>query len=301
MLASLIDRSRVTSALLVSLGIGIPMGLVLSGAVVSLATLRRGATDGVVVAIGGLAVFVALTAFAGFAPGSGALTPAAFMAASIVIAVGLRNTRSLAFAVWMAVAATLTWLLAFWLSVTSPAEYWRGLFEQLIRSFSETGQVEFAAQLKALSEKIAWRGVTGQVFGTLFVLLALALFWGRSWHARLANPGGFQAEFHELELGRLGALTAAALFMAAAATGHELVLSAAAIMLYVWLVPAFALIHWQVKRRELGSGWLWAAYLVCVFSLGGNNMIFLAFPLVGMLNEFLSFRRGPGKPGAGQS
>lgn len=298
MLAPLIDRSRVSAVLTLALGLVVaallPLGLILSGAVAAFVTLRRGATDGVVVCLAGLALLAVMTAAAGYPPGSGLLLPTAFLVAAVISAWALDRGRSLTLALWVMAALALAALLVFWLAVDSPEQFWRGLFDDVVQAAAQSGQAELAAQLAAMAEALQWRGVTGQFFGSLFLMLALSLFWGRSWQARLVNPEGFRQEFRALSLGKPLALGSAAMFMLAAALGNDLALSVAAVLLYVWLVPAFALIHWLVARSRLGTGWLWAAYLLCVLTWGGNNMLFLLFPLAAMLNEYLDFRRrGP--------
>ncbi len=298
MLVTLIDRSRITAALMVALGLVlaliVPLAYVLSGAVAAFVTLRRGKTDGLVVAFGGLAILGLLTAAMGYPPGTGVLLPGMFLAASVVVAWALEQSRSLALSMWVATALALLALLVFWLSLDSPQAFWQGLFDQVVQAAAESGQQELAAQLAQMSGGLQWRGVTGQFFGSLFLLLVLGLFWGRSWQARLVNPGGFSQEFSQLRLGRVLALVSALAFMGAAAAGLDFALSVAAVMLYVWLVPAFSLIHWLVRRYQLGRPWIWTAYLLCIMTWIGSNSLFLLFPLAGMLNEYLDVRRLPG-------
>ncbi|MEM1091571.1 MAG: hypothetical protein AAF552_13580 [Pseudomonadota bacterium] len=295
MLAPLIDRSRVSAILTLALGLVVaallPLGLVLAGAVAAFVALRKGITEGLLVSAGGLILLAVMTAAAGYPPGNGMLLPAAFLGAALVSAWTLDTGRSLTLSVWTMAALALLALLLFWLAVESPEQFWRALFDEVVQAAAESGQSDLAAQLGAMAEALQWRGVTGQFFGSLFLLLTLSLFWGRSWQARLVNPEGFRQEFQALTLGKPLALGSAAAFMLAAALGLDLPLSIAAVLLYVWLVPAFALIHWLVARAGLGTAWLWAAYVLCVLTWGGNNTLFLLFPLAAMLNEYLDFRR----------
>ncbi len=301
-MAPLIDRSRLSAILMLALGLVVaallPLGLVLAGAVAAFVTLRKGLAEGLVVTATGLILLAVMTAAAGYAPGNGMLLPTAFLAAALASAWTLDQSRSLTLAVLTMAGLALLALLLFWLAVDSPEQFWRALFDEVVQAAAESGQSDLAAQLGQMAEALQWRGVTGQFFGSLFLLLTLSLFWGRSWQAKLVNPEGFRQEFQALSLGRPLALGSAAAFMLAAALGQDLPLSIAAVLLYVWLVPAFALIHWLVARAGLGAAWLWAAYLLCALTWGGNNMLFLLFPLAAMLNEYLDFRRR-GPRGAG--
>ncbi len=297
MLVPLIDRSRVTAIMVVALGlilaIVLPLAYVFCGAVAGFVTLRKGLSQGVVAAGGGLFVLGVIVASMGFPPGDGLLLPGCFLAASVMVAWSLEQTRSLSVAVWAATAVTVVGLLAFWLSIESPEAFWRGVFDELIQAANQSDRSDLAQQLETMSARLQWRGVTGQVFAIYFLMLITGLFWARSWQARLVNPSGFQQEFRLLKLGRPLALMSAMAFMGAAAAGLDMALSVAAVLLYVWLIPAFSLIHWLVARYELGRGWIWAAYVLCAMTLIGNNTLFLLFPLAGMLNEYVDFRRPP--------
>ncbi|MFK7956693.1 MAG: hypothetical protein AB8B96_11390 [Lysobacterales bacterium] len=303
MLVPLIDRSQaaaiLTLALSLVLALVMPLAYILCGAVAGFVTLRKGVSQGGIAVVGGLFGLGVVTASMGYPPGTGLMMPGCLLAASVVVAWSLDQTRSLAVAVWTATAVTLVGLLMFWVSLESPEAFWRGLFDEVVQATAQSGQSDLSQQLETMSAGMQWRGVTGLFFGSLFLMLITGLFWARSWQARLVNPQGFQQEFRLLKLGRALALMSALAFMGAAAAGLDLALSVAAVLLYVWLIPAFSLIHWLVARYQLGRGWIWAAYIICALTWIGSSTMFLLFPLAGMLNEYLDFRQPPGagKPG----
>lgn len=119
-----------------------------------------------------------------------------------------------------------------------------------------------------------------------FLMALLATFLGRSWQARLYNPGGFQREFHNFRLGGPVVLVCV-LFMAfAPMLGANPALAALTFGLPL-LVSGLALVHGLVAMRGLGVFWLVVMY-ASMLVLGPTLLLMLIF--VAILDSWLDFR-----------
>ncbi len=135
--------------------------------------------------------------------------------------------------------------------------------------------------------------MSGLALGVMMLIVWIGLFLGRSWQARLVNPGGFSVEFRGLRLGRTLALGSAAVFFGNAVIGQAWLLNVSAFLIQVWLVQGLAYLHWTVARGEPArrSLWLVVTYtLLGLFWLTGNPLAIIV-PLVGMVGEIVDFRR----------
>ncbi len=290
MFARFIDASRVRAAMLVALGLAIPLGFVFSGAAVAMTTLRRGAVEGAIVGLIGFGVIAAL--MLALAGGLDRALVAMLMLLGGIVATAevLRQTSSLGVTVLTGIGLALSALLSFWILVADPVAFFRDGFVAVLDQLQASGAQLDPQQVAALVDAMQWRGAAGNVFGTLLVVALGSVFLGRSWQAQLVNPGGFQQEFHRLRLGKTVAMATAASFMAAAFAQWDLVLNLAAVMLYVWIIQGFAVIHGVVGVLNAGTGWLVAAYFLCIMGWIGANSLVLLVPLLGLINEFFDLR-----------
>lgn len=290
MLAQIVDRNRLSAAFFVAAGLLVPLGVVFSAGVTSLVTLRRGWVDGLTVGLLGFGVIAGLLAFAGPTLDWGVLIQGALLVAVVAMAQLLRQMQALAAALWLALAFCLSGVLIYWMVADDPVGYWQRAFGQLLDQFAARGG-NLSDSERAMLDSLQWRGVTGHVFGCCFLMVSAGLFIGRGWQAKLVNPGGFRQEFHWLRLGRGLALGSAAVFMASGILQQDLLLNLAAVLIYVWMIAGFSVIHGLVGVLELGSGWLWLVYGLTVLTWAGASPLFLVVPLAGLVNEFVDLRR----------
>ncbi len=299
MLAGFVDRRRLSAILLIAagiaIGIAIPPAILLSGASVALVTLRRGSVEGLIAGLAGWSVVAGLLLLAGQGPDANLLGMLGLLTAIVAMASVLRRFSALHLSIWLGIALAVGALSIFWLLVPDPAAFWRDGFVRLLDTLAaqmrESGNAGFdPSELRQLADAVQWRGFSGNVFGGLLLVACGSLFIGRSWHAKLANPGGFRLEFHRLRLYRPLALATAACFMLAALMDRDWLLNVAAILLLVWIIQGFAVIHGLVGILAGGGAWLVLAYLLCVAGLLSGNSLVLVVPLLGLVNEFFDVR-----------
>ena len=247
-------RQAATVAILFGL---IPVLNVLSGAVVALVTLRRGASEGLLVLL-----WAALPAGLQWLVGD---SSALFMIVGALLAAGLLKSSGS----WSKVLALMTLLaLLTQLSLSLQPAYMAQVSQVIEQMISEgqgiqlassgSGETALASSDEAVTLLLRFYGFYH------FVIFMVCLCIARHWQAMLYNPGGYQEEFHSLRLDPRFAGLLLALLLAG-----ELGVSPFAgwvpLFCMAPLVNGIALIHFVVGRRKTGMNWLILAWLFTLF------------------------------------
>jgi len=282
-LASFTMRGRSQAALVAAtsavLSLVVPLIGLLSSAAIALVTLRKGATEGLMVgAFSGLASgLLALAVLGSPVPAIGfalALWLPAWMLGLV-----LRQSRSLDLTVQLAALFGLLILVGIHLQADDPTRYWADLLEPMRENLVERGLVEAAASEQLVAEISRW--MTGAFAATFYFQLLLALFIGRSWQAQLYNPGGFSAEFRAFRVqngvGYLTAgLVALVLLTEDAMWASELLLVSAPL----FFIQGVAIVHSLAHSYAAGRGWLIGFYALLVLIMPHAEILVAGLGLV---------------------
>ncbi len=296
MLARFVDSRRFHATLIIAMGTAFPPAFVFGGAAAALVTLRRGLIEGLVLALIGWSAVVALLALVGHPPDAALAGMLGVLAAIVLMAAVLGRYAALHAAIWVGVALALAGLTVFWLAVADPVSYWRDAFERTLEALIAQMRASGGAppdedRLRLVVEAQPWRVASGTMFATLLLIGCVSLFLGRSWQARLVNPGGFRGEFHRLRLKRPLAAATAACFILVPLWPWDWMLNVAVVLLTVWTVQGFAVIHGLIGiLTATGGGWLVVVYALSVAGWLTANPLVIAVPLLGLINEFFDVR-----------
>ncbi|UAW99142.1 hypothetical protein KEM63_03970 [Halopseudomonas nanhaiensis] len=287
-LAEYIMRGRKEATLVVAIAAAIPLLFWFSAAALALVILRRGPREAMPVLVWGILPALAWAMV-------GDLTPLLVILGAGAMAVLLRQRSDWAAVVTVAVPLGVAYAVALLLMLDEPlqqlAEQIRDMLPDLLSGVSGGLNEADTAQLEALLVPLL-AGLMGAVH-TLMALISLMI--GRSWQARLYNPGGFRQEFHQLRLSPLVAIVLLALTLIGPRwTEVAMVSPIASVPL---LLAGIALIHGVVGLRGLGTAWLVAMYVMFAFvaQLIYPLIMFLAF--VDSLFDFRSRMRPAGPSG----
>ena len=273
----------------------LPVALLLyaSGAIVGLATLRNGPTEGALVALGAtamLAVGIVLTGTRWLHMLEALLS--VWVPALVTTAVLVRTASQGRALEALALLAAAGWTLAFAFNgdLAVKLEPWvREVWEQLETAMRQSGS---AADMRvAPVAPLELARVFVQLLMSWWVLGAvLTLMLARSWHARMDRPGAFGEEFRELRLPRSMALALPVVLIVGAIASDGLKTYAgglAQLGLLLFAVQGVALAHAFVKMRNAHSAWLVGVYLLPFVV----PMAILAIAFVGYLDHWLDYRR----------
>lgn len=272
-LATFVIRGRLAAALVAATTAVLfwlfPPFLILSGAVVALVTLRRGAIEGALLA--GLAGSGAIV-LAGLVLNAPWLMLWVLLACWVplwVLALVLRATISLSAALRVVALFGLLGVGGFYLVLGDPAIWWTQILEHLRPQLmvmappQSLGDPVTGEQLLDLLKEWA-PFLPGQVVGAGLLLVMASLLLGRWWQALLFNPGGFRPEFQQLRLGRPLAALVLVLFGAALLSGWPFLINLVMVLGLLYSVQGIAVVHALVFKLQLSPAWLLLFYLLLV-------------------------------------
>ena len=280
-----VTRSRYHAIGVSALSLLLPPFSFIGGAIIGLATLRYGATEGLVVLAGSTAVFAAaMWALAG------SIVPAAIFVVvtgvpSLALCALLRATASQGFVLVAATLAAGVAIAVLYLSVPDPVEWWLDVFEAFLAT--RTGGVDPRAfdQLSELLRAV----VTGLPIAVMVTSICI-VFLARWAHAALDNPGGFGREFRALRVGRrfaavAGVVAIVALFAAlpGVGVGHDLLM----LIVAACAIQGIALVHGLVAQRRGARAWIIAMYASLLLV---TPAAVLALSVAGFSDAWLDYR-----------
>jgi hypothetical protein len=289
-LASFVMRGRsqavMIATVLAMLSLLMPPISILSSAVVTLVTLRKGPNEGLLLLILAAAACGILAQIS-----LGQMVPVVGFVLLMWLPVWflawlLRSGRSLALALQGALVLGLLLIGGQFLQDQDPIGTWTELLGPFIQSLVDSQLIEQAQQQNLLETMAHW--MPGMVATGFFLQSLLALFLARWWQATLYNPGGFRAEFHQLRMHRAVAiLTLGVLLLRLLGVGGVFWDYAAMLLLAAWFIQGLALAHGVRYLLGAKSGWLIGLYLLLLFAMPHTMM---ALAAAGFADGWLNFR-----------
>lgn len=259
-----------TQAMLVVVGFAVlsmflPPFSYLCGAAVALVTLRNGPIAGLVLIVAS-GLFISMVAW--FTAYTSELFGTVISLGLLItvlwlLAVVLRQTRSLAYTLYAATTAGVLVIVLFHLAIDDPTAWWQGVLRQFFGPAIEQSGGD-TQEMYTLIDSWATH-MTGFLIAAVIVNTVMCLFLGRWWQAMLYNPGGFQQEFHTLHLGQGFAFTTLTVgVLAWIPMGHPQieVQDILMLMMTVYVLQGLAVIHAVFALKKLKSAWFIGVYIM---------------------------------------
>lgn len=163
------------------------------------------------------------------------------------------------------------------------------LFDQLVQAGTEVLQSldPEAGEMPGNELEAAARSIMlASLAASQFAISIACLMLGRSWQAKLYNPGGFRKEFHGFRLTFPVALGLAAAIAILPQIGFNSLLVVAVLTIPL-VLAGIALVHGAVGVRGLSGNWLVGFYLM-VLLLGPSLLLLLV--LIAIFDSWMDFR-----------
>ena len=251
-LAEYIMRGRIQAMLVAStlalISLVMPPVSIVSSASVALVTLRRGATEGLIV----LACSTAIAAVLGFfLLGNYQFVLLYGMVLWVpvwLISIILREGRYLSLAIEVAVLLGVLGVIGAYLYNAELATMWKSILSQMVPPKAPVEDIQHT--LDVLSHYMTGIIAAASVFGLLF-----GLFLGRWWQALLYNPGGFKQEFLSLNTHpRLAIGSVLVLVVASASSGalSEVAWNIAILLFVLYTFIGTAVLHTVFAAMKMG-------------------------------------------------
>ncbi len=263
----------------------------LASGVIALCTLRMGPKEGVKVVVATTAMFALL---------AGLLLNNFFISGLFLISSWLPifgvswvlgYTRSMAMSLLAATGLGIVVVFAFYLVIPDPVLWWQQMIEPLAKTLAQQPGWQFdQTQSQAIVLNLSTM-MTGLMAAGLSLNIMLGLLIGRSWQAKLYNPGGFASEFQQLRLGKSAAiLTLVMMVVTALPLGDSLAILQAClpVLLVVFTLQGLSVVHAIVKQQKRQSFWLVAVYVLLIVMMPQMAVL---LTIIGVLEQWLNFRR----------
>jgi len=260
----------------------------ISGALVALVTMRRGISEGAVIAV--ISALV-LSVVAQVSTGSMVI---GFVFALMVwlpvwiLSIVLRKTVSLMLTVSAAALISAIAVIGFHAMVGDTVSWWLTMIDQLfVEAFKQSGAD--ATQIEMMRGNMA-QIMTGLMATAFFLSMVLSMFLGRWWQAVLYNPGGFKAEFHAFRLDKSVAVIGALILIWASITAApgSVAIDLSFVISVFGSAAGLALIHHFVETKQVNKAWIITLYLLLMF-IAPQLLVLLA--IAGFADAWLDLRR----------
>jgi hypothetical protein len=204
-LAEYIMRGRRQATLVVAIAAAVPLLFWISAAALALVVLRRGISEALPVLAWGILPAIAWAWV-------GDITPLLVIGGTALLAMVLHSRSDWASVLLLAVPLGLGFAVLLLTVLSEPLQVLAGqIQERLPELLADMGGTVDEASMAGIEALLV--PVLAGLMGAVHMLMVLVcLMVGRSWQARLYNPGGFREEFHRLRLSpavgikRLGAV-----------------------------------------------------------------------------------------------
>ena len=276
-LAEFVMRGRIQAALVALCGNLLPL---ISPAAVGLVGLRRGLSEGLLVAL--WALLPSLLAF--YVSDLNPMVILASIAGVAIVPLAAEVLKvSISWRLTLLFISVVSAALAILLSVLFSTEL-SSLQDSLAQLFAEIqkGQPNQQAVQMFVPERTFIVGLIGYIMALNAVLSLILARW---WQALLYNPGGFQTEFHQLRLGGREAILLL-VGIGFCQFNSSQYFSWGELLALPLLLSGIALVHFIVAHRKLGGHWLVIFYVGLVL-IGPLSM---ALIVISCIDSIVNFR-----------
>ena len=259
-------------------------------AALALYSLHVGARSGAIVLLGAMLVTGLLTEILWHQGMTIAVTSLLLWFPVWLIAVVLRETRSLAMAMLAVSALAMAGILLVFLWFGDPSQWWLERLSGLINSLAEQPEIEIdTGSLHEFAEQVA-PFMTGSLAAGLSFAALTCLMLGRWWQSQMVKPGALRKEFYALRLNSMLSLLAMGMFaLAALKFGgvSALALQWSLVVLVPFLFVGLAVVHATLANLKAARIWLIIIYIL--MSLLPQAMMLVI--VTGLLDPWLDLRR----------
>lgn len=165
-------------------------------------------------------------------------------------------------------------------------EFWREPMDLIVQQLHKQSQGQFSLQQLQEIEDLAIRMIPGFLASSVLFGTMISLFLARWWQSMVLNPGGFSKEFQALNLGKVAAVIAIVIGLAAQLTHSELWYAMLLVVLALYITQSMSILHAIFNGRQLNRVWLYLIYLVMFFSPEVAALMIL----LGIADAWIDFR-----------
>ena len=207
----------------------------------------------------------------------------------VILLAGLaRHWRSLMLTMQVSVIIAIAGVLAFYVVLGDPTDYWNDVVTASAALFRESGLIEQADFL------LESRAMIVPQMTMLFVLLSwslyvLVLLFGYALYQCLPGKSGVYGWFCDLNYGRVLAVIMAVTSVGAMATGAVWLQNTAFVVFAVFWLQGLAILHWLYRAQRMPLFVLVMAYALLLVPLV-NVLLVVSLAVLGYTDAWFDFR-----------
>jgi len=272
-----------------------PLAFLISGSVIALITLRKGAAIALQTLIASLLLLLAFSLLANlplelcFAYALVIWIPVWFASAA------LRFFERQGLLLLVAGLFAMTLIIAIYLIIGDVSAWWQQWLTLMLEKAVPPENIEQYQEVLAPAAGM----INGMMIAGFMLNIVMSVLCGRWWQSRLFNPGAFQKEFYALRLPSeilpVSALIVL-LVLTLAEPWQDLFRDIMFVLMFMYLIQGISSVHRNVDKFKLSIGWLISMY--CLLLLLPQMALFIA--CLGMTDIYVGWRKDR-RPPEGES
>jgi hypothetical protein len=283
--------AAIITALFSALALILPPFIYIASGVISLTTLRMGPREGLkVVSASTVILFLVTGLLLNDFSASGLVLVSSWLPI-LGVAMVLGYTRSFAKALLAAAGVGVLFVVGVYVVLSDPQMWWLNMMTPFMDMLSQQeGWQLDSSQTQTLMASLSSM-MTGLIAAGLTLNMVLGLIIGRSWQAKLYNPGGFAEEFYQIKLGKQVALISVlivAISMSPIGDSLNIVRECLPVILALFAIQGLSVVHAIVNQRQKRSFWIVGVYILLIVMM--PQMVAL-LAVIGVLEQWLNFRK----------
>lgn len=269
-----------------ALSLLLPFAPILTGAVMTMLVLAKGAVQGALAASAAAGFVAVVSLLTGAGVAAVLVSAAVYWVPAALVAGLLGYTRSLTLTVQVTAIVALVAAALVYAATGDPVVFWSERIEGIAAGFREMGLTEQADIMVAQKALLAPQ-MTVLMIATAWSMAVLVLVFGYWCYRLLPETGPRFGRFCDLDLGRIVALSVAVLAVLALVTRSDWLAGIAILGVVLFWVQGLALLHWLRVEGSLPVGVLVVAYGLLPIL---NVLLVMALAALGLSDAWFNYR-----------
>ncbi len=264
----------------------LPFFLLISGMVMAHIVLTSGVRLAVIEGFGAAAAVALIAMLLGISASQVMANTFIAWVPVVILAGTARGLRSLTLTFQVSVIVAVATVVAFFVALGDPTQYWNDVITESITLFNEAGAIEYANWLTNS------RSVIVPQMTMLFVFVGWSMYtfvflMGYALNQRLPGKSAAYGRFCDLNYGRVLAGIMAVTSVLAVLTGSVWLQNVAFLILVTFWLQGLSILHWLRAEKKLPALVLIGTYVLMVPLIG---IMMIAFSVMGYLDAWFDFR-----------
>ncbi|HIF52200.1 MAG TPA: DUF2232 domain-containing protein [Thiotrichaceae bacterium] len=264
----------------------LPFAYLISGSVLGLITLRKGAAIGLQTLVLSLLLLQVFFVVASLPPQFGIAYAMVIWLPVWFASAVLRLSEQQGLLLSAVALLVISLIAAAYITIDDVAHWWQQWFDLMLAEAAPPERLEQYQELMKAGAPM----VNSMMAIALMLNILIAVFCARWWQSRLFNLGAFRKEFYALHLPPVILPVSGIMILLVFTLGEQwqaMFRDITVILMFMYLIQGISSVHRNVDKLKLSTAWIGAMYclLVLIPQMG------LLIACLGMTDVYISWRR----------